>query len=68
MVKLFHSQLERGARFLHERPASATSWQDPCMARLLNEPRVESGVGHVCRFEMRVSELASAGVGGRLVR
>eukprot|EP00969_Alexandrium_andersonii_P315663 13946938-Alexandrium_andersonii.AAC.1 len=38
------------------------------MADLLNEPGVNSGIGHMCRFGMRVPESAGAGVGGRLVR
>eukprot|EP00969_Alexandrium_andersonii_P120808 5341529-Alexandrium_andersonii.AAC.1 len=41
MVKLYQSQLERGAHFPHGHPASAASWQGPSMGCLLNEPGVE---------------------------
>eukprot|EP00969_Alexandrium_andersonii_P231562 10225917-Alexandrium_andersonii.AAC.1 len=41
-TKLRQSQLERGARFLHERPASAASWLEPCMTELLNRPELEN--------------------------
>eukprot|EP00969_Alexandrium_andersonii_P021425 936951-Alexandrium_andersonii.AAC.1 len=48
MTKLYQSQLERGAHFLHEHPALAASWQEPCVAELLGRPEVESGIGHMC--------------------
>eukprot|EP00969_Alexandrium_andersonii_P112335 4962770-Alexandrium_andersonii.AAC.1 len=47
-TKLYRAQLESGARFLHEHPASAASWQEPCTVELLSQPEVESGIGHVC--------------------
>eukprot|EP00969_Alexandrium_andersonii_P232675 10273099-Alexandrium_andersonii.AAC.1 len=68
MTKLYQSQLERGAHFLHEHPASAASWQEPRMTELPSRPEVERGIGHMCRFGMRVPWLASAGGGSRLVR
>eukprot|EP00969_Alexandrium_andersonii_P250586 11074967-Alexandrium_andersonii.AAC.1 len=60
-TKLYWAQLERSAHFPHEHPASASSWQEPCTAELLSQPDVESGIGHVCRFGMRVPWPASAG-------
>eukprot|EP00969_Alexandrium_andersonii_P358706 15451592-Alexandrium_andersonii.AAC.1 len=65
-TKLYRAQLERGAHFLHERAASASSWQEPCVVEVLSQPEVGSGVGHMCRFGMRVPWPASAGGGGRL--
>eukprot|EP00969_Alexandrium_andersonii_P013016 567985-Alexandrium_andersonii.AAC.1 len=38
------------------------------MTELLSRPDVESGIGHMCRFGMRVPWSASAGGGNRLVR
>eukprot|EP00969_Alexandrium_andersonii_P132319 5851031-Alexandrium_andersonii.AAC.1 len=67
MTKLYRAQLERGAHFLHEHPASASSWQEPCTVELLSQPEVESGIGHMCRFGVRVPWPASAGGGSRLV-
>eukprot|EP00969_Alexandrium_andersonii_P229362 10130135-Alexandrium_andersonii.AAC.1 len=49
-TKLRRAELERGAYFLHEHPASASSWQEPCTVGLLSQPEVESGIGHMCRF------------------
>eukprot|EP00969_Alexandrium_andersonii_P239514 10573335-Alexandrium_andersonii.AAC.1 len=46
VVKLRRSQLERGARFLRERPASAGSWKEPAMVELLPRPGVPRAVGH----------------------
>eukprot|EP00969_Alexandrium_andersonii_P365161 15465612-Alexandrium_andersonii.AAC.1 len=34
MTKLYQSQLERGAHFLHEHPASAASWHWAALTRL----------------------------------
>eukprot|EP00969_Alexandrium_andersonii_P222116 9810563-Alexandrium_andersonii.AAC.1 len=67
MTKLYQSQLKRGAHFFHEHPASATSWQEPCVTERLSRPEVESGIGHMRRLGMRVPWPASAGGGGRLV-
>eukprot|EP00969_Alexandrium_andersonii_P112203 4955735-Alexandrium_andersonii.AAC.1 len=38
------------------------------MQELLGDPRVDTAVGHMCRFGMQDSEPASAGAGGLLVR
>eukprot|EP00969_Alexandrium_andersonii_P255771 11306052-Alexandrium_andersonii.AAC.1 len=38
------------------------------MQKRLRLPQVGAAVGHMCRFGMRVSEPACAGVGGPLVR
>eukprot|EP00969_Alexandrium_andersonii_P222237 9815443-Alexandrium_andersonii.AAC.1 len=53
VIKLDTSQLERGAHFLHERPALASSWQKPAMVELLAQPGADSAVGHMCRFGIR---------------
>ena len=53
VVKLYRKQLARGAHFLHEHPASATSWEEPCMQELLGQPGVSTVVGHMCRQGMR---------------
>eukprot|EP00969_Alexandrium_andersonii_P245203 10836651-Alexandrium_andersonii.AAC.1 len=54
MTKLYQAQLERGAHFFHEHPASAASWQEPCVVELLSQPEVEGCIGHMCRFRVRV--------------
>eukprot|EP00969_Alexandrium_andersonii_P230038 10159526-Alexandrium_andersonii.AAC.1 len=53
VIQLCEEHLSRGARFLHEHPASAASWNDPGMKKLLERPGVHSGIGHMCRFGMR---------------
>eukprot|EP00969_Alexandrium_andersonii_P219148 9679285-Alexandrium_andersonii.AAC.1 len=40
-TKRYWAQLERGAHFLHEHPASAASWQEPCVVGLLSQHEVE---------------------------
>eukprot|EP00969_Alexandrium_andersonii_P315295 13929658-Alexandrium_andersonii.AAC.1 len=54
MAKVYRSQLERGARFLHEHPMTAGSWGEDCAKRLMAQPEVQCGVGHMCRFGMAV--------------
>eukprot|EP00969_Alexandrium_andersonii_P056460 2489200-Alexandrium_andersonii.AAC.1 len=46
--RLYEAQLDRGAHFLHEHPASATSWDTREMQELLSRPGVSSGIGHMC--------------------
>eukprot|EP00969_Alexandrium_andersonii_P212805 9396454-Alexandrium_andersonii.AAC.1 len=64
VVKLHPSQLESGARFLHEHPAWASSWQEPSMVELLAQPGVGCVVGHMCRFGMRAPVGVARGKGG----
>eukprot|EP00969_Alexandrium_andersonii_P316175 13968325-Alexandrium_andersonii.AAC.1 len=66
MTKRYRAQLERGAHFVREHLASASSWQEHCMVELLSQPEVESGAGHMCRFGTRVPWPAPAGGGSRL--
>eukprot|EP00969_Alexandrium_andersonii_P015058 658105-Alexandrium_andersonii.AAC.1 len=37
-AKIYLSQLERGARFLRERPLTATSWGEDCVQLLVGRP------------------------------
>eukprot|EP00975_Prorocentrum_lima_P055524 11642310-Prorocentrum_lima.AAC.1 len=67
VIKLYEAQMARGAHFLHEHPASATSWDTAEMQELLGRPGVSSGIGHMCRFGMR-TEPPNGGAGRLLVR
>eukprot|EP00969_Alexandrium_andersonii_P235306 10389004-Alexandrium_andersonii.AAC.1 len=48
VIQPHEAQLPRGARFLHEHPASAVSGGDPGVKKLLERPEVHSGIGHMC--------------------
>ena len=39
-VELYSVQLRAGRHFLHEHPATASSWKTPAMTKLLVDPRV----------------------------
>ena len=52
VVKLYLRQLARGAHFLHEHPATATSWDEDIVKFLLARPGVDSAVGHMCQQGM----------------
>eukprot|EP00969_Alexandrium_andersonii_P275510 12175628-Alexandrium_andersonii.AAC.1 len=64
VIKVYRSQLERRAYLLHEHPATAVSWDQLEMRKLLGEPQVNTVIGLLCRFGSRVSEPARTGVGG----
>eukprot|EP00969_Alexandrium_andersonii_P195313 8629149-Alexandrium_andersonii.AAC.1 len=46
VVKIYLSQLEQGAHFLHEHPMTASSWDEDCVKHLKAWPEVQRGVGH----------------------
>eukprot|EP00969_Alexandrium_andersonii_P287065 12689734-Alexandrium_andersonii.AAC.1 len=48
MAKICLSQLERGARFLHESPLTAASRGEDCVELLMDKPATQRGVGHTC--------------------
>eukprot|EP00969_Alexandrium_andersonii_P057497 2533780-Alexandrium_andersonii.AAC.1 len=48
MAKIYISQLDRGAQFLHEHPVAANSWGEERAEGLMARPEVQCGVGHVC--------------------
>eukprot|EP00969_Alexandrium_andersonii_P198790 8779036-Alexandrium_andersonii.AAC.1 len=62
MAKIYISQLDRGAHFLHAHPMAANSWDEECVEGLMARPEVQRGVGHTCRFGM-TAPVACAGVG-----
>ena len=50
MAGLYKLQLSAGRHFLHEHPATASSWSDPWIMRLLNHPNVSSIVSDQCEY------------------
>ena len=51
-TEVYMFQLSKGRHFLHEHPATATSWQDEEILRLGSLPGVGSVVGHMCQYGM----------------
>ena len=52
-AQVYQVQLAAGRHFLHEHPASASSWAEPCIVRLRERPNVFEAVGDQCRFGLR---------------
>ena len=50
MCKLYRRQVAAGRLFLHERPGSATSWQERCVLDVLAEPGVERITADQCQL------------------
>ena len=44
MISIYWRQIKAGHHFLHEHPASATSWKDESMAKLMGFPGIEGTV------------------------
>ena len=51
--EIYRHQLAADRHFLHEHPASARSWADGQVRDLLEDPRVQTVVGHQCRYGQR---------------
>ena len=51
--KLYALQDEMNLYFLHEHPSSATSWQQPCVTKLLARDKVQRVVSDMCVFGMQ---------------
>ena len=50
VCRLYKEQLEGGRFFLHEHPAFASSWQERCVAEILELPHVARAVGDQCQY------------------
>ena len=51
-MKLCQIQVEQGLYFLHEHPAGARSWSEPCVQHVLGLPGVVRVDGNMCAFGM----------------
>jgi hypothetical protein len=49
-LEVYEHQLRYGRHFLHEHPASATSWAVPRMTELRKRKGVSEVVGHLCQY------------------
>ena len=47
---LYKLQVDGGRHFLHEHPATATSWSDPWIKRLLQHPKISALVSDQCEY------------------
>ena len=56
MVKLYRRQAECGRYFLHEHPAHASSWKEPCMIQLIADFEVHMATSPMCAFGMTSSD------------
>ena len=50
--ELYRMQLAGGRHFIHEHPAAATSWSEPCICRLLRTPGVQVATVDACQYGM----------------
>lgn len=63
-VKSYWRQLEEGRHFLHEHPKPAASWKEPEVMALMNDERVFTVQGPMCRWNMTAED----GIGKGFVR
>ena len=50
VIHLYKRKLEGGRHFLHEHPATASSWADPLMERLMKQKGVSTLVSDQCEY------------------
>ena len=50
VCRLYDLQLKNKRYFLHEHPATATSWREPCIADILSRDGVDRVVGDQCQY------------------
>ena len=50
VIGLYKAQVDNGRHFLHEHPATATSWSDPWMVRLLEHPKIATVTSDQCEY------------------
>ena len=55
-VQGYKLQMEMRKHFVHEHPKDSTSWQIPEVQSLINDPRVYSIDGPMCRLSLRTRE------------
>ena len=55
-VEVYWDQISRGKFFLHEHPATASSWDLPCIPELAEHPGVIIVTGDMCRWGMYLPE------------
>ena len=53
---MYAKQLDRGAYFLHEHPAGATSWKQACIQRLLARDGVDRVVADQCQHGQEIED------------
>ena len=51
-LKIYEIQRAAGRYFLHEHPATATSWRQKAMIQFLQKHDVHTTVGHMCQYGM----------------
>ena len=56
-VQLYWEQISRGRFFIHEHPATATSWGLPLIRELERHPGVQIVTGDMCRWGMTMKPL-----------
>ena len=62
VTKLYKIQIDSGRLFLHEHPASASSWQLKCVENLNRIEGVQIAVADLCMFGLRTTCATAGGV------
>ena len=50
--KLYELQHRSGRAFIHEHPAYADSWREPCIKRLVEMPGVQTVLLDMCQYNL----------------
>ena len=55
-AKLYKIQRDAGRHFLHEHPAIASSWEEKCIKRLLDQDGVLHVIGDQCQYGLKAED------------
>ena len=61
-VEVYRMQIAQKRHFIHEHPATATSWQMEEIKELLMEPMVDAEVIHMCAYGMKPEDESGPGL------
>ena len=55
-LEVYEMQVRGGRHFLHEHLASAGSWQEPRVQKMLQRPGVDTVVAHLCQYGLKAKD------------
>ena len=57
-AELYQMQIDGGRYYLHEHPTSASSWQQPCIQKVIKHPDNLTTRIHMCAYSMKLPDKA----------
>ena len=55
-TELYKIQIDAGRYYLHEHPLTASSWQEPCLRKIINHEHNFTTRIHMCAYGMKIPD------------